>query len=83
MPWPSTYLEGLTDSQRAVMEPPYVGTHGLDGVNPLQRPELRSSDGQLTDEALESYGGEGWRTAGSAGQKAREAARLLQQKAKM
>jgi len=32
----------------------WVGTRGLDGVHPLQWPELRSSNGLLTDEAWES-----------------------------
>lgn len=40
----------------------YIGTHGLDAVNPLQRPEIQDG-GELTDDAQKSYSGEGchWR----------------------
>ena len=71
IPWPESYLDGLTDEQRAVMEPPYIGTHGLDSVNPLQRPELRDG-GELTDDAKATYADGGWRTVGGAGQRERE-----------
>lgn len=74
IPWPETFLDGLTDAQRSVMEPPYVGTHGLDSVNPLQRPELRDG-GALTDESEAVYADGGWRTVGGAGQREREAQR--------
>ena len=69
--WPSEWLEGGSPEYLAVMEPPYIGTHGLDSVNPLQRPELRDG-GELTDDAKATYADGGWRTVGGAGQRERE-----------
>jgi hypothetical protein len=52
--WPSSWYEGLTDSQRAVLEPPYVVG--------LERPTLDSDSGELTQkgrELIEHYGWDG------------------------
>lgn len=49
--WPSSWYDGLTDAQRAVLEPPYVRAQ--------ERPEL-NDDGELTEESKRSIAASGW-----------------------
>ena len=49
--WPAGWYTGLTDAQRAVLEPPYVVG--------LERPTLDDS-GELTDQGRELIAENGW-----------------------
>ena len=49
--WPESWYEGLTDAQKAVLEPPYVKAQ--------ERPEL-GDDGELTEESRKSIEASGW-----------------------
>ena len=49
--WPSSWYDGLTDAQRAVLEPPYVKAQ--------ERPEL-DDDGELTEQSKRSIEASGW-----------------------
>ena len=49
--WPESWYEGLTDAQRAVLEPPYV--------TDLERPVL-GDDGNLDEASRALLDAEGW-----------------------